>query len=240
MNLEDSPQDERPAGGGKIQRYRQMMALPHPHQQQQLRLSPPELLTSNLPTMFPSSNSPPFSARFPCTDPADASALATMALTTTTAASRTSGVDGSGENPLVDAAAANASTHLLAATTSSSFVDPYGEGRAGGALSDVFRPFRVVDAPPSTSASSSLSRSRSRSPSGVDHSLNPDAAATYGDALSSTDDSYKRKREKNNEAVRKSREKTKSRAMETAHKVENLKQVIYNCTCNVHVITVLM
>ena len=93
-------------------------------------------------------------------------------------------------------------------------------------MSDVYRPFRVVDAPPSTSASSSLSRSRSRSPSGLDHSLNPDAAATYGDALSSTDDSYKRKREKNNEAVRKSREKTKSRAMETAHKVENLKQVM--------------
>ena len=39
------------------------------------------------------------------------------------------------------------------------------------------------------------------------------------------DEEYKKKREKNNEAVRKSRQKTKKRTMETANRVEALKKV---------------
>lgn len=38
------------------------------------------------------------------------------------------------------------------------------------------------------------------------------------------DDEYKKKREKNNEAVRKSRQKTKKKTMETAKRVEALKR----------------
>ena len=43
----------------------------------------------------------------------------------------------------------------------------------------------------------------------------------------SRDEEYKKKREKNNEAVRKSRQKTKNRTMETARRVEALKQVYF-------------
>ena len=47
------------------------------------------------------------------------------------------------------------------------------------------------------------------------------------------DEDYKKKREKNNEAVRKSRQKTKRRTMETAHRVEKLKKVEL-CFCCFH------
>ena len=58
------------------------------------------------------------------------------------------------------------------------------------------------------------------------HEIDASTSSDFGEFPANfKDEEYKKKREKNNEAVRKSRQKTKRRTMETARRVEALKKV---------------